>query len=187
MRPKQKANTYSAATVHFPNAFKIAAVLLAALLPVAAACTRDKDLNTKPPHSIRSEPIPIRIDFPPTRTKANASSDELQARRIAVQLKAIEEAELFDNTRSFAILARALTDPEREVKDAALQALVEKDAPEMTPVIRQGLDDSDPEFRMEVLEALAEQGDVESLRRATLDTDEEVRERAAELLESAGH
>jgi HEAT repeat protein len=49
------------------------------------------------------------------------------------------------------------------------------------------LEDADPEFRMEALEALAEHGDLESLRIAKLDPSDEVRERAAELLESAGH
>jgi HEAT repeat protein len=48
------------------------------------------------------------------------------------------------------------------------------------------LADADPEFRMEVLEALAEHGDIDSLRRAKSDPDEDVRERAADLLESAG-
>jgi hypothetical protein len=48
------------------------------------------------------------------------------------------------------------------------------------------LNDADPDFRIDVLEALAERGDLESLRRAKSDPDEDVRERAADLLESAG-
>jgi HEAT repeat protein len=48
------------------------------------------------------------------------------------------------------------------------------------------LNDADPDFRIEVLEALAERRDRESLRRAKSDPNEDVRERAADFLESAG-
>ena len=53
-------------------------------------------------------------------------------------------------------------------------------------MIGRGLADADPEFRIEVLEVLAERGDRESLRRAKSDPDEDVRERAADLLEIVG-
>jgi hypothetical protein len=46
------------------------------------------------------------------------------------------------------------------------------------------LNDRDPEFRIEVLEVLADRGDLDSLRKAKSDADK-VRERAADLLESA--
>jgi HEAT repeat protein len=52
-------------------------------------------------------------------------------------------------------------------------------------MLRRGLNDSDPEFRIEVLEALAERKDLDSLRKALSDQNQEVRERAAELLEDA--
>jgi HEAT repeat protein len=83
-------------------------------------------------------------------------------------------------------LGNALADPSQEVKDAALQALSERKGANVTEMIRRGLSDADPEFRIEVLEALAERGDLESLRKAKSDPNEEVRERAADLLESAG-
>jgi hypothetical protein len=49
-------------------------------------------------------------------------------------------------------------------------------------VLRRGLDDSDPEFRIEVLEILSDRGDIESLRKALADRNDEVRESAADLL-----
>ena len=48
------------------------------------------------------------------------------------------------------------------------------------------LADPDPEFRLEVLEVLGDREDLESLRRAKSDPAQDVRERAVELLESAG-
>jgi hypothetical protein len=42
-----------------------------------------------------------------------------------------------------------------------------------------------PEFRIEVLEVLSDRGDLDSLRKAKSDPDKDVRERAADLLESA--
>jgi HEAT repeat protein len=50
-------------------------------------------------------------------------------------------------------------------------------------MIRRGLNDRTPEFRIEVLEALAERKDIESLRRGMADSNKDVRERAAELVE----
>jgi len=52
-------------------------------------------------------------------------------------------------------------------------------------MIRRGLNDRDPELRIEALEALAERNDVESLRRGMTDSNEDVRERAADLLEES--
>ena len=71
-------------------------------------------------------------------------------------------------------------------KEAALEALSERKGADVTAIIRRGLNDADPDFRIEVLEALAERGDLESLRRAKSDSNEDVRERAVDLLENAG-
>ena len=50
---------------------------------------------------------------------------------------------------------------------------------------RRGLNDADPEFRIEVLEALADRGDLDSLRKALRDRHQDLRETAADPLESA--
>jgi HEAT repeat protein len=52
-------------------------------------------------------------------------------------------------------------------------------------LIQRGLNDRDPGFRLEVLEVLADRGDLDSLRKAKSDANKDVRERAADLLESA--
>jgi hypothetical protein len=44
------------------------------------------------------------------------------------------------------------------------------------------LNDPDPEFRIEVLEVLADREDFDSLRKAVADKNQEVRETAADLL-----
>jgi HEAT repeat protein len=89
------------------------------------------------------------------------------------------------DAKTLSTLGNALADPNREVKEAALQALSQRKGSSATEVLRRGLADPDPEFRLEVLETLAERGDVDGLRRAKSDPDEDVRERAADLLESA--
>ena len=101
-------------------------------------------------------------------------------------IETIEAMEKFSDVTTLTTLGNALADPNREVKDAALQALSERKGATVTAMIGQGLADADPEFRIEVLEVLALRGDRESLRRARSDPNEEVRERAADLLESAG-
>jgi HEAT repeat protein len=140
-------------------------------------------------HAIASKPAGIKAQIVPRQRRSTQKlpPEELEHRRIAARLNAIQEAEQFENTRSFVVLAYALSDPDREVKDAALQALTEKNGTDVTQAIRRGLEDPDPEFRIEILEVLAEHGDFDSLRTATLDPDDGVRERAAELLESTGN
>ena len=52
-------------------------------------------------------------------------------------------------------------------------------------MVRRGLNDADPEFRIDVLEILAGRGDLDSLRKALADRNREVRETAADLLGNA--
>ena len=105
--------------------------------------------------------------------------------RVASRLEAIDDLEEKNDPKSIAALADLLSDPSREVKEAALQALADKEGANVTQLIRRGLNDRDPGFRLEVLEVLADRGDLDSLRKAKSDPDKEVRERAADLLESA--
>lgn len=105
--------------------------------------------------------------------------------RVAAKLEAIEELEDKNDPKSNSALADMFSDPSREVKEAALQALADKEGNNITQLIQRGLSDRDPGFRLEVLEVLADRGDLDSLRKAKSDPDKEVRERAADLLESA--
>jgi len=105
--------------------------------------------------------------------------------RVTSKLDAIDDLEDKNDPKSNSALADMLTDPSREVKDAALEALADKEGTNVTQLIQRGLNDRDPEFRIEVLEVLADRGDLDSLRKAKSDPDKDVRERAADLLESA--
>ena len=105
--------------------------------------------------------------------------------RVAAKLEAIEALEDSNDPKSIAALGDMLTDPSGEVKEAALQALADKQGASVTEMIKRGLNDRDPEFRIEVLEVLADRGDLDSLRKAKSDPNEAVRERAADLLENA--
>ena len=102
--------------------------------------------------------------------------------RVAAKLEAIDDLEDKNDPKSIAALAEMLSDPSPEVKDAALQALADKEGSNVTQLIRRGLNDRDPGFRLEVL---ADRGDLDSLRKAKSDADIDVRERAADLLERA--
>jgi HEAT repeat protein len=105
--------------------------------------------------------------------------------RVTSKLDAIDDLEDKTDSKSIAALADMLSDSNREVKDAALEALADKEGTNVTQLIQRGLNDRDPEFRIEVLEVLADRGDLDSLRKAKSDADKDVRERAADLLESA--
>jgi len=105
--------------------------------------------------------------------------------RVTSKLDAIDDLEDKNDPKSIAALADMLSDPSREVKDAALEALADKEGTNVTQLIQRGLNDRDPEFRIEVLEVLADRGDLDSLRKAKSDPDKDVRERATDLLESA--
>jgi HEAT repeat protein len=106
--------------------------------------------------------------------------------RVRAELAAIAELEESDDDpRSIATLGNLLADPSPDVRSAALSALTDKEGPLATRMIRRGLNDRNPELRIEALEALAERNDIESLRRGMTDSNEDVRERAAELLEES--
>jgi hypothetical protein len=105
--------------------------------------------------------------------------------RVQSKLAAIAEMEASDDPKSIVALGDMLADPSPEVKEAALSALTDKEGSLPTQMIRRGLNDRAAEFRIEVLEALAERKDIESLRRGMADSNKDVRERAAELLEQS--
>ena len=124
---------------------------------------------------------------PPPKAPAIQKTPEQikEESRVASKLEAIDDLEDKNDPKSNSALADMLTDPSREVKDAALEALADKKGTNVTQLIQRGLNDRDPEFRIEVLEVLADRGDLDSLRKAKSDPDKDVRERAADLLESA--
>jgi HEAT repeat protein len=101
---------------------------------------------------------------------------------VTAKLDAIAALEDSDDAESIAALERALTDARHKVKEAALRALADKTGATVTQALRRGLNDSDPEFRIQVLEILAIRRDLESLRKALADRNQEVRENAADLL-----
>jgi HEAT repeat protein len=122
----------------------------------------------------------------PAAGESAMATEDLEERRAAARIEAIQAMENSIDSKTLTALGNALADPNSEVKEAALEALSERKGANVTAIIRRGLNDADPDFRIEVLEALAERGDLESLRRTKSDPNEDVRERAAELLESAG-
>jgi HEAT repeat protein len=124
-------------------------------------------------------------ELPPAGESA-ATTEDREERRAAARIEAIQAMENSKDPKTLTALGNALADPSSEVKEAALEALSERKGADVTAIIRRGLNDADPDFRIEVLEALAERGDLESLRRAKSDPHEDVREKAAELLENAG-
>lgn len=83
-------------------------------------------------------------------------------------------------------LSDALASPDSDIKSSALEVLTEQEGSDVIPVLSGALRDADPEFRIEVLEALADKGEVQLVRSALADQNNEVRERAAELLEIEG-
>jgi hypothetical protein len=139
----------------------------------------------------KSASAPVKATDEPSRPRSSASlsgvpHEEFEERRAAARIETIEAMEELSDVKTLTALGNALADPNRQVKDAALQALSERIGADVTAMIGQGLADADPEFRIEVLEVLALRGDRESLRRAKSDPAEEVRDRAADLLESVG-
>jgi hypothetical protein len=103
-------------------------------------------------------------------------------RDVTAKLEAIEAIEDSNDPKTITALEEALTDQHRKVKEAALQALAGNRGGSVTEMLRRGLNDSDPEFRIQVLEALADRGDIDSLRKALADPNQQVRETAADLL-----
>jgi hypothetical protein len=104
---------------------------------------------------------------------------------VDAKLAAIEALEESKDPKSIDELGKALTDPNAEVKEAALDALTDREGTNVNQALRRGLSDPDPEFRVEVLEALADRGDLDPVKKALTDPNPDVREAAADLLESA--
>ena len=98
--------------------------------------------------------------------------------RVLAELAAIAKLEESDDPKSISALGNMLADPSPEIKSAALSALTAKEGSLATQMIRRGLNDRNPELRIEALEALAERNDIESLRQGMVDPNENVRERA---------
>jgi HEAT repeat protein len=127
----------------------------------------------------RAGNVPTRSGGMPNLTGKNSKDSH-----IATQLDAIEAMADSDDPKSIAALGDALTHRDSRVKEAAFQALEDKKEPNVTEMLRRSLNDADPEFRIAVLEILAHRGDLDSLRKALADGDQDVRETAADLLES---
>jgi len=170
---------------------KYVAVLLALGLALAAVIYLQRTTSDGGP-AAESEPktATARAEDPSNQSPAAGGSamatEDLEERRAAARIEAIQTMENSRDPKTLTALGNALADPNSEVKEAALEALSERKGADVTAIIRRGLNDADPDFRIEVLEALAERGDLESLRRAKSDPDEDVRETATDLLESAG-
>jgi HEAT repeat protein len=87
------------------------------------------------------------------------------------------------------VLTAALNDPDETVRERALETLKDTADAEALPVgdlVRLAAEDASPARRVQALELLAERAEAEAagpLRRALLDPEPEVRERARELLE----
>ena len=169
----------------------VAALVLLCLIVAAVYFSLRKTADGNRVSESQSALTPVNAKDEPSQPQSagsgsGVSDQEFEERRAAARIETIEAMEKFSDVTTLTTLGNALADPNREVKDAALQALSERKGATVTAMIGQGLADADPEFRIEVLEVLALRGDRESLRRATSDPNEEVRERAADLLESAG-
>jgi len=104
---------------------------------------------------------------------------------VEAKLAAIEAWEESEDPKSIDELGKALAPQNAEVKSAALNALADKEGANVNQALRRGLSDPSPEFRIEVLEALAERGDLDALRKALSDPSPEVKEAVADLLEDA--
>jgi len=129
---------------------------------------------------VRAEIVPIEPGAVPRPAGENSKDRDVRAK-----LDAIEAMENSNDPKSIGALGEALNDQNRKVKEAALRVLADKKGANVTEILKRGLNDPDPEFRIEVLETLADRGDLDSLRKALADRNREVRETAADLLENA--
>jgi HEAT repeat protein len=167
-----------------------ATVLVLCLAPAVYYSLKETPTDEPAAPESKSEPTLVKAEETSNQQQTTGGTempaDEFEEQRAAARIEAIEAMEKSNDANTVTALGNALADPNREVKDAALEALSERKGANVTEMLRRGLADPDPEFRIEVLEALAERGDIDSLRRAKSDPDEDVRERAADLLESAG-
>ena len=171
------------------NINHVAALVLLCVVVAAVYFSLRQSANGNLVAEPKSASVPVKAADEPTqatstRIRSGMSDGEFEERRAAAWLEAIEAMQKFNDVKTLTALGIALADLNREVRDAALQALSERKGATVTTMIGQGLADADPEFRIEVLEVLALRGDRESLRRAKSDPVEEVRERAADLLEN---
>jgi hypothetical protein len=117
--------------------------------------------------------------------KSKLPAEKRKGSDVTAKLDAIEAMEDSDDPKSIAALGEALSDQNRRVKEAALQALANKKEAAATELLRRGLNDADTEFCIQVLEILARRGDVDSLRKAVADRNRDVRETAVHLLVTA--
>jgi hypothetical protein len=129
---------------------------------------------------VRAELVPIEPGATPGPRGGNSKDSAVTAK-----LDAIEAIGDPNDSERVAALGEALTDQNRKVKDAALRVLADEEGASVTQILRRGLNDPDPDFRIDVLEILADRGDLDSLRNAVADRNREVRERAADLLGNA--
>jgi hypothetical protein len=163
----------------------LAVAFVICLLPAAYYSLKETPAVPKSDfESVPIEPEEAPNQSAPVTRKPAVPDDVLEERRVEARIEAIDAMENLNDSKTLAALGDALADPNPEVKDVALQALAERKGADATAILRRGLADPDPEFRIEVLEVLAERGDSESLRRAKSDPDQEVRDSAADLLES---
>ncbi|HZM91740.1 MAG TPA: HEAT repeat domain-containing protein [Blastocatellia bacterium] len=128
---------------------------------------------------VRADIVPIEPGAVPRLAGENSKDSDVTAK-----LDAIEAMADSDDPKSIAALGEALTDQNRKVKEAALQVLADKKGANVTEMLRRGLNDADPDFRIDVLEILAGR-DLDSLREALADRNQEVRETAADLFGNA--
>jgi Family of unknown function (DUF5691) len=133
--------------------------------------------NRRGQQFVRAEIVPIEPGATPRLPGENSKDSDVTAK-----LDAIEAMDDTDDPKSIVALGEAFTDQNKKVKEAALQALADKKGANITEILRRGLNDPDPEFRIDVLEILAGRGDLDSLRKALADRNRDVRETAADLL-----
>jgi HEAT repeats len=129
---------------------------------------------------VRAEIVPLEPGAAPRLAGENSKN-----RGVSAKLEAIEAMEDSDDPKSIAALGEALNDQNRRVKEAALRVLADKKGTNVTQMLRRGLNDADPDFRIDVLDILADRGDLDSLRKAVADRNRDVRERASDLLGNA--
>jgi len=111
--------------------------------------------------------------------KKAMSGGETDAKLLAIQaLYSVDDGAALDLLRS------ALSDADFDVRLSSLDALKERQSMEASRVLAGAMSDRDPMFRVRVLEVLGDRGDLEAIRKALSDPNAEVRELAAELLES---
>ncbi|MBI4526031.1 MAG: HEAT repeat domain-containing protein [Deltaproteobacteria bacterium] len=113
-----------------------------------------------------------------------AIANSLRGNNSEAKILAIDALQSLDDPRGVTLLSEALSDSDSTVKTSALSALREKEGSQPITALRKGLQDPDPSFRIEILEALAEKGQLDSVRSALSDRNQQVREKAAELLQT---